>query len=174
MCFPISLVGNSDSHISDGECKHYTAPRKLCHFAHALFSRVWLKIESQTQCEVNRIPLKIVGPSRAPCLILIRHGLIFHLFHFLNASPLYFNHLTVTNNHQIHALQGGLVDWLFQVRLQIPRHFTLSPTLCQIYSSHGVGHEREDGNLCCVERAKAHWCVREVAVGKAHSCSTSQ
>ena len=27
------------------------------HFAHAIFSRVWPKIESQTQCEANRVPL---------------------------------------------------------------------------------------------------------------------
>ena len=64
----------------------------------------------------------IVCRSRALCLIRTRRGLIFHLFHFLNASPLYFYHLTVMNNHLIHV-QNGLVVWPHKVRLQV-----MSPT----------------------------------------------
>ena len=36
-------------------CKQYTAPHT--HFAHATFSRVWLKVDQQTQCEAHRVPL---------------------------------------------------------------------------------------------------------------------
>ena len=56
----------------------------------------------------------IVRRFRASCLIRTRRGLIFHLFHFSNASPLYFHHLTVTNNHLIHAQQDGLVEWPYK------------------------------------------------------------
>ena len=38
------------------QLENSTPPR--VHFAHAIFSRVWLKIESQTQCEANRVRLK--------------------------------------------------------------------------------------------------------------------
>ena len=98
-------------------CKHYIAPRTLWHFAHVPFSRVWLKIESQTQCEANFVPSKqMFSRPRATRLIRTRHGLIFHLFHFLDVSTLYFNHLAVTNTDLIHAQQDGLVDWPYKVR----------------------------------------------------------
>ena len=88
-------------------CKHNTAPRTLCHFAHVIFARVWLKIESQTQCGANCVPSEeLFGHPRASCLTRTRHGLIFHLFHFLNASLFYFYYLAVTNNHKIHAEPG--------------------------------------------------------------------
>ena len=45
-------------------------------FAHAIFSRAWLKIDNQTQCEAHRVPLNmIVCRSRAPCLTCVRNGL---------------------------------------------------------------------------------------------------
>ena len=70
-------------------------------------------------CEANRVPLEtLFCHSRASFLIRIRRGLIFHLFHFLDASPLYFHHLTMMNNHLIHAQEDGLVDWPYEVRLQ--------------------------------------------------------
>ena len=37
-----------------------TEPRTLCHPAHALFSRVSLKIEFQTHCEASRVRSKII------------------------------------------------------------------------------------------------------------------
>ena len=62
-------------------CKHCTAPRTLCHFAHAIFSRAWLQIEFQTQCQANRV-WSDLPPFPLP-----------------QRLPLYFYHLTVMNTH---------------------------------------------------------------------------
>ena len=78
---------------------HVNSTPHRARFAHAIFSGVRLRFESQTQCEANSASVQRICHSRAPCLTLTRHGLIFHLFHFLNASPLYFYHLTTRRLH---------------------------------------------------------------------------
>ena len=57
------------------------------HFAHAIFSLVWLKIDSQTRSESCSLRI-LVCHSCASCLFRARHGLIFHLSQFFhNALP---------------------------------------------------------------------------------------
>ena len=69
----ILLSSNSDSPVSDLECKH-------CTDSHALplctpsISRVWLKIESQTHWEANRVPL-----GKFHCFVILAHHVSFAL-----------------------------------------------------------------------------------------------
>ena len=113
----ISLTGDSDS-LSATRGVNRTPHR--AHFAHAIFSRVRLKIESQIHCEASRSFLNIcVCHSRASCLIRTRHGLIFHPSQsFHSASFLHVIHLTVMNTPLIHRQQDGLVDWPYKVLSQ--------------------------------------------------------
>ena len=97
-----------------GCCKHYTAPRPLCHFALATFSREWLKIGSQTQCGANRVPSKyLFCHPRASCLTRTRHGLIFHLIHFHSASS--FLPSRGGEHPPDPRTADGLVDWPHKV-----------------------------------------------------------
>ena len=50
-----SLTGSSDSFVSDGVCKQDSAPHRT-HFAHAIFSRVWLKIEPKLEVQQIMFP----------------------------------------------------------------------------------------------------------------------
>ena len=89
-----------DRHFSVNSTPH------RAHFAHAIISRVWLKIDSQTQCEANHIPLNNF------LFVILAHHVSFALVMvgsstFPSSSTallcLYFVHHKLMNTHLIHG-----------------------------------------------------------------------
>ena len=131
-------------------CKHCTVPRALC--TSNIFSRVAQERFATHVCVHFET---IIHHSRASCLTRTHCGLTSHHFLFLSRFPLYFNLLTVTNNHLIDGQKDGLVGWSYKVLLRV-----MSPTsLLRRLISHSKRGEtcRDLLTLTEIEQRSKKW-----------------